>query len=234
MRTRSVLVLGGSLVLAALLLGIFFYTARVGDDTIAIVGAATQHLESDVIKWRIWLRRNVGPSDLTDGYRRIKSDVGLVEDMLRESGVAEGDVTVQPVTTQERYNREGVLSSYDLNQGLFVISKDIGVVEELALNPLEITDQGVIIGTSSIEYLYSGLDELKLAMLAAATENARRRAEEITRNSGAAVGKVTSLRAGVFQIREPFSTEVRSYGMYSTQTRQKEITVTVHATFGIK
>jgi hypothetical protein len=160
--------------------------------------------------------------------------VGLVEDMLRESGVAEGDVTVQPVTTQERYNREGVLSSYDLNQGLFVISKDIGVVEELALNPLEITDQGVIIGTSSIEYLYSGLDELKLAMLAAATENARRRAEEITRNSGAAVGKVTSLRAGVFQIREPFSTEVRSYGMYSTQTRQKEITVTVHATFGIK
>lgn len=234
MRSGHAIVIAVSLVLAALLLGIFFYYARVGDDTISVVGAATQRLESDVVKWRISLRRNVGPHDLTEGYRLVKDDLKLLKDMLSASGVPDDDITVQPVTTHERYDQEGNLSSYDLNQGLFVISMDIDAVEDLALNPVGITDKGVIIGSSSIEYLYSKLDELKLAMLAAATENAMHRAEEITRNSGASVGKVKSLRAGVFQIREPFSTEVRSYGMYSTSTRRKDITVTVHATFRIR
>jgi hypothetical protein len=234
MRSGHVIVLGASLVLAAFFLGIFFYSARVGDDTISVVGAATERLESDVVKWRISLRRNVGPSDLTEGYRLVKEDMEFLKDMISRSGVPTKDITLQPVTTQDRYDRQGVLSGYDLNQGLFVISGDIDAVEKLALNPVEITDKGVIIASSSIEYLYSKLDEMKLTMLAAATENARHRAEEITRNSGAAVGKVKNLRAGVFQIREPFSTEVRSYGMYSTQTRRKDITVTVHANFRIK
>ena len=38
-------------------------------------------------------------------------------------------------------------------------------------------------------------------------------------------------RAGVFQITEPYSTEVSDYGVHNTSTRVKEITVTVHATF---
>jgi hypothetical protein len=232
-RSGHTIVVGVSLVLAAFLLGLFFYYARVGDDTISVVGAATTRLESDVVKWRISLRRNVGPHDLAEGYRLVNEDLGFLKAMLIQGGVSTEDLTVQPVTTQERYDRNSNLSGYDLNQGLFVISKDIDVVEDLALNPVGITDKGVMIASSSIQYLYSELDELKLTMLAAATENALQRAEEITRNSGASVGKVKSLRAGVFQIREPFSTEVRSYGMYSTQTRQKDITVTVHATFRV-
>ena len=233
MRSGHVIVLGVSLVLAAFLLGIFFYSSRVGDDTISVVGAATMRLESDVVKWRISLRRSVDSHELSEGYRLVKGDLGFLREMLRQGGVPDADITIQPVTTQERRDRQGFLSGYDVNQGLFVISKDIDAVETLALNPVEITDKGVMIASSSLEYLYSELDEMKLTMLAAATENALQRAEEITRNSGASLGKVKNLRAGVFQIREPFSTEVRSYGMYSTQTRQKEITVTVHATFRI-
>jgi hypothetical protein len=35
----------------------------------------------------------------------------------------------------------------------------------------------------------------------------------------------------VFQITEPFSTEVSDFGVHNTATKRKEITVTVHATF---
>jgi hypothetical protein len=233
MRSGHVIVLGASLVLAAFLMGIFFYTARVGDDTISIVGAATQRLESDVVKWRITLSRSVGPDVLTVGYRQVYDDLALVKAMLGLNGVRPNEITVQPASVRQRYDRDGRLIGYEISQGIFVISSDIDAVENLALNPAEITDKGVIVEASKIEYLYSRLDEMKLAMLAAATDNARRRAEEITTNSGASLGKVRNLRAGVFQIREPFSTEVRSYGMYSTQTRKKDITVTVHATFRI-
>lgn len=233
MRLGHVIVFGGSLVLAAFLLGIFFYSARVGDDTISVVGAATERLESDVVKWRITLSRSVGPDVLNVGYRQVHEDLELVKAMLGRSGVRPNEITVQPASVRQRHNRDGNLIGYEISQGIFVISSDIDAVEDLALNPAEITDEGVIIQASKIEYLYSRLDEMKIEMLAAATQNARRRAEEITRNSGAALGKVKGLRAGIFQIREPYSTEVSSYGLYSTETRQKDITVTVHATFRI-
>jgi hypothetical protein len=71
-------------------------------------------------------------------------------------------------------------------------------------------------------------------LLSEATKDALKRAEEIAKNSGAELGPVSSLRAGVFQINEPFSNEVSDYGMYNTQAKIKDITVTVRAAFKIK
>jgi hypothetical protein len=38
----------------------------------------------------------------------------------------------------------------------------------------------------------------------------------------------------VFQITEPYSTEVSSLGIYDTSTRKKQISVTASAVFAIK
>ena len=56
----------------------------------------------------------------------------------------------------------------------------------------------------------------------------------ILKEGGHKVGKMTWSQAGVFQIIEPYSTEVESYGMYNTASRKKEIKVTVHATYLIQ
>jgi len=40
--------------------------------------------------------------------------------------------------------------------------------------------------------------------------------------------------AGVFQITEPYSTEVAGYGMYNTSSARKNIKVTVSAEFILK
>jgi hypothetical protein len=78
------------------------------------------------------------------------------------------------------------------------------------------------------------LSDIKLELLAEATKDAQKRALEIAKNSNVRLGNVTSLRVGVFQITEPFSTEVSDYGMYNTRTKQKDITVTVRASFKIQ
>jgi hypothetical protein len=72
---------------------------------------------------------------------------------------------------------------------------------------------------------------LKRSLLRQAREDAGARAGEI---AGDRLGDLMEARAGVFQIREPYSTEVQGYGMYSTATRKKEMTVTVHAVFGVR
>ena len=234
MKTNYAIVIGAGLVISALVFGIFFYQARVSDNTIAVVGAATKRFSSDIVKWRITLSRDTGLTDVASGYARVQEDLGFLKGLLVQKGIAESDITIQPINTMSRYGDRSGVVGYTLQQNVFVITSKIEAIEDLALNPSVLTERGAVLQNSSLEYFYSKLADIKTELLAEAAKDAQRRAEEIARSSGVGLGRVASLRAGVFQITEPFSTEVSDYGMYNTQTKQKDITVTVRATFKLK
>jgi len=234
MKLGEALAIGIGLIVAALVFGVFFYNARSTPDTVSVVGAATQRFDSDIVKWRITVNRNTGMTDVNQGYSAIQGDVKYLRDLLKARGLSESDLTIQPVNTYPSYDREGTVSGYSIQQGMFVITSAIAAVESLALNPAAFVAKGIMLQNSNLEYFYSKLADVKLQLLALATEDARKRADELVRNSSVKLGKITGLRQGVFQITEPFSTEVSDYGVYNTQTKQKEITVTVRASFEIR
>ncbi len=231
MKGSYVVVIGLSVIIAFFVLGLFIYNSRAVVDSVNVVGAATKRFESDIVKWRIYLSRDTDLSNVSNGYKLLQNDMSLLKAVLAEKGLSEKDMTVQPINTMQRYNNQGQATGYTLQQGAFVITSNLTAVEELALNPAVLMDKGVVFQNSNLEYFYSKLADIKMELLADATKDARRRAEEIAGNAGMKLGAVTSLRAGVFQITEPFSAEVSDYGMYNTQTKQKDITVTVRAAF---
>jgi hypothetical protein len=234
MKTAHAVIMGIALIVAFLLFGVFFYAARVNDNTINVVGAATKRFDSDIVKWRITLSRTSDEKALAAGYKMLRGDIETLRSLLRAKNIDDKDITIQPINSDRVYGPQGQTSTFNIQQGLFVITDNITAVEGLALNPAVLLESGVILQNSNLEYLNSRLADIKLELLSEATKDARRRAEEIAKNSGAALGSVSSLRAGVFQINEPFSNEVSDYGMYNTQAKVKDITVTVRATFKIE
>jgi len=234
MKTAHVILISASLIVAALVFGIFFYNARSSENTINVVGMATKRFDSDIVKWRITIGRNTGLNDVSQGYLLIQNDLQFLKKLLVEKRLQEKELTIQPINTLPNYSREGQISGYNLQQGVFVITSNIAAVEDIALNPAALIDKGIIMQNSNLEYFYSKLSDIKMELLAEATKDAQKRAFEIAKNSNVHLGRVTSLRVGVFQITEPFSTEVSDYGMYNTQTKQKDITVTVRAAFKIR
>lgn len=234
MKSGQAFLLALGMILAAFVFGLFFYNARVTDHTVTVVGSATQRFTSDMIKWRLAVSRSVGAEGLKDGYESIQKDVEMVTRMLNDAGIADNEISVQAVTTYPRYDRNGELVGQNIQQGLFVFSPHLDQIEQLALNPSSLIESGVVIQESRLEYFSSTIADLKRELLAEATRDARLRAREIASGGDKSVGQAVSLRAGVFQIREPYSTEVSAYGMYNTQTREKDITVTVHATFVLR
>ncbi len=224
----AVLALG--LVGAALVFGLFFYHARDTGDTVQTVGAATELFTADVAKWRLSLALQTGLGDQQAGYRGLADDVGALRAQLRGLGLPDSGVTVQPPSANPVYDNSGTMVGYQVQQALFVVSGDVDEIESLALDPASLQTGGASLQSSSLDYFYSDLDRLKRSLLARATDDARARAAEIV---GAEVEHMTEARAGVFQITEPYSTEVSSYGMHTTATRRQEITVTVHATFDV-
>jgi hypothetical protein len=231
---RESIILGLALVGAALVFGLLFQSARSVPDTIKVVGSAETSFTADTLKWSVTLVRTVDGTSPAAGYRRIREDVSRIEDALIDTGVAGDRIRIQATTSRPVYDRNGAISGYRIQQPVQVVTEELDAVENLATEPEEFIREGMILERSSLEYFYSDIDSLKQDLLADATRDARTRAERIAQAAEVAVGAIRTARAGVFQIREPFSTEVSSYGVYNTQSREKEIAVTLHATFVVR
>lgn len=231
---RGSALIAAGLVGAALVFGIFFRSARAPEHTLRVTGSATQAFVSDVAKWRVTLTRQVRDGDQSTGFADLRRDADQLRARLLAAGLPDSAFTVMPPNAQPMWGREGERSGYNLQQPIFVISDRPDALEQFALDPAAFTSPGTGVEMSQIEYFYSGIADLKHSLLAAATQDAQRRAQEIAGSAGSRVGDVISARAGVFQITEPYSTEVSGMGMYSTSTRRKEITVTVHADFALR
>ena len=227
----TILALG--LLAGAIAFGILFKSSRTSR-SVQVTGAATRAFESDIAKWRLNLSRPIAGSDLTAGYAELGRDVALLVERLHEAGVADTSINLQPVSAQPQWNREGERSGFLVQQPLFIVSTDIAAIERMALAPGTVMPPGIALEYSQLEYFYSGIAELKHSLLADATRDAQLRAQEIVGSTDGDLGPIVEARAGVFQITEPFSTEVSGGGMHSTATRRKEITVTVHARFQVE
>ena len=226
-------ILAFGIIAAAIVFGMFFDASR-SVRTVQVVGAASRSFESDIAKWRLNLSRPVAGEDLTGGYAALGQDVALLVDRLEAAGVPDTAIHLQPVNAQPQWNRDGERSGYLIQQSLFVVSTDPDAIERLALAPGEVLPPGLALEYSQLEYFYSGIAELKHSLLGDATRDAQARAQEIVGSTDGELGSIAEARAGVFQITEPYSTEVSGGGMHSTATRRKEITVTVHARFELE
>jgi hypothetical protein len=71
-------------------------------------------------------------------------------------------------------------------------------------------------------------------MVAAATKDAKARAEAIAQSTDTEVGTVRAAKTGVFQITSRNSTDVSDYGIYDTSSVDKDITAVVSVTFSIR
>ena len=233
MRDRTAVILGVSIIAAAMVFGMFFVRARAGEHTISVVGSAIQTFDSDVVKWRVNVVRTASLQTLPEAYAKIRGDIAEVVKQLIAHNIDEKRISVQPVSTHPVYEREGI-SGYRVQQSLYVISDSLTLIEKLALAPDTFASKGIIVEFSNLEYFNSQVDTLKVSLLGAAMKDARNRADEIAKGSGVKVGRIVSARSGVFQITEPYSNEAAAGGAYNTSSKTKDIRVTTHVTFTLK
>lgn len=226
--------LGVAFIVGITIFSVFFWQSRKAETSLRVVGYSSKIFESDLVKWNVSLQKSVGENELSSGYKTMNADVKAFRDYLVSQGFKEEDISVQPVTSFPRYDNYGNMSGYNLSQEIFLLSENLDKVQELSLNPDFIADRGMVLQNSRLEYLYTKLPDLKKELLAAATEDALARAKEISGSANSKLGKMREARAGVFQITEPFSTEVSDYGIYNTGTRKKSISVTLTAYFYLR
>ena len=231
------LVLGLSLIISASIGSFTFYKLR-SNDTITSTGSAKQAVLSDKVKWTGNITRNTTLSTLKSGYAKMDEDLKIVKAFLLENGIKEEEINVSTIYLNEVYEQyQSQDKKYTLVQNIEVNHTDVNKIDAFGLDTDQkrlIIDKGVIFTTNSLEFYYSKLPEARISLLANAVEDAKARAGELARAGGKSIGVLKSASSGVVQVMSPNSVEVSDYGMYDTSKINKEIFVTVKATFEIK
>lgn len=225
-------ILAAGMIIAAMIGSWTFYSVRSFDNALQVTGSARELITSDSVKWIGQFTRNVAPEALKGGYDQMKKDRDAVMRFLTKNKIEEKDVTISAVFMDQDYNVPmGMPRSYILRQTVEVHSTDIAGLTAIAKNVESLISQGVLYSTQSLEYTYSKLPELRVSLLKDAMNDARARAESIASSDDKSVGALKSASIGVVQVLAPNSTSVEDYGSYDTSSINKEVMVTVRASF---
>ncbi|MES2224915.1 MAG: SIMPL domain-containing protein [Patescibacteria group bacterium] len=229
------LILGGSFLIAVILGAVTLFQVRALSDVVSVTGSAKMEVAADQTKWNAQITRTVSEGGLKAGYAQIASDLVATKAFFKEQGIADDQLTVSPVSMNEVYQQnQSAAKLYTLSQNFTVQSNEVELLTKASNNVSSLIDKGVVFSTLSLEYYYSKLADARIQLLSQAITDAKSRAEELAKNTGRGVGTLKSASSGVVQVQSLNSTDVSDYGSYDTSQIQKQITVTVKATFALR
>jgi hypothetical protein len=237
---RALSLLGG-LVAVALAIGLGSLAIADGirdrgrNDVMSVTGSAKQRISSDYVVWDVSVTSQratpqAASKELAEWTERVTA-------FLRDAGARDGEINVNPITTDTVNEDEdldsGPIVGYRLTRSIQVRSPRVDAITDLIEKSSALLNEGIPIQAEQPQFVYTRLPSLRPRLLAAATRDALNRARVLVESTGADLGNLRGVDVGSFQVTAPNSTEVEDYGVYDTSTRAKDVTAVVNVTFAI-
>jgi hypothetical protein len=240
-RRRSILYIAIALILAIAVGGGLVkvgagFAARSANG-ITVTGSAKTSATADNAVWT--LNVSLARQTVSEAVTKVGNDVAAVSAYLTDGGIPASELTLGSVSTyaNEQYvngNSTGKIINYRASRDVVVRSKDVELISKLSQGIGTILQAGVSVNNYGPQYYLSTLPKLRPQLLEEAMQDAKIRAQAITKAVGGKVGGVQSVRSGVFQVTTPDSTMTQDIGAYDTSSIEKTVTSTVSVTFDVK
>ena len=223
--------------------GLFFATKyatnSLSREGISVTGSAYEIVKSDSGKLTFDIK--IQAKTKAEAYSIMKKQLPVVKNYLAEKGVPLENIEVKTYNGYYTYKYNNVTRSYTneidffkLSQPMEITSSDVNKIKEISIDIQSLLDQGIDISVNQASYFYSKLPELKVKLLGAATTDAKDRASAMLKATHNKVGKIQSVKMGVFQITDVDSTSVSDMGINDTSTIDKKVTAVANVVFKIK
>lgn len=243
LRSSQIIILGVCIAIATIASSIIFSKGflkimQFNRQVITVTGSAQKQIKSDYIIWSGSFSRR--EADMATAYKKLAEGLDKVKKYLLTKGVSEKEIIISQVSTSKIYkknekgNDTNDIQWYVLSQNVEIRSNEVDKITEISRESTELINQGVEFESGAPSYFYTKIDELKLEMLAKASENAKQRAENMVKAAGNRVGFMRSAKMGVFQITPVTSTDVSDWGENDTSSLDKKVMAVVTASFAIE
>jgi hypothetical protein len=181
-------------------------------------------------------------------YRSLKSGMAKTTQYLISKGLTKEEIIQGAVQTHTLYaptprgqqmmpesNIYRKAAGYELSQQVEVRSKNVALVDDLSRKVTELLSAGIVFNSEAPAYIYTGLGDLKVTMLAEAAKDARNRAEQIAKNGGCRLGPVRHAGMSPLRITPAYAVvEVDAMGSNDTTTIDKDIVAIVSVAYAVR
>ena len=209
---------------------------------ITVKGLAVKNVKADSVEWTLSI--SVVEPTFAAALAKLRSvrpvvDAFLTKEGIDKAGWKEGDEVVTPhmVTTYlENGAQKQEQQGFDGQQSITIVSKDLERIVKANKNILAVQAEGHPITAGDPLFLVGNLEDIKMSLIADATANARRRAEEFVKQDGVKVGVMRSASQGAFYILpEGGASDSDDYGgVYDKSTINKIAKVVVTIVYNIQ
>lgn len=202
-------VLGLSIALAGWFVGMGVQNVRTADRFVTVKGVAEREVKADLALWPIQLA--VTDNDLSAAQTRLSGNAGRVVEFLKANGIDSTEIELQTLRVTDILanpfrGEQRTGSRFILQQTVNVRSDNPDRVQATSQKVGELVNAGVVLssgpewGPGGPSYLFRKLNDLKPAMIAEATAQARRAAEQFAKDSRSRLGGIHRANQGVFVI----------------------------------
>jgi len=238
----SSIIFGIAIIVSAIIFGNAYVNRTKTEGQIQVTGLGKTDFVSDLIVWEgQFFAMN---KQLKGSYTTLERNKGIIKKYLVDKGVLESEIVFKAVNVNEstkgNYTPDGKyigeeFIGYQLTQSLKIESTEVEKIEQVSREITELLNKGVRFYSEAPRYYYTKLTDLKIEMISQATEDARLRAEKISKFSGSELGKLESAKMGVFQITGQNSKEDYSWGgTFNTSSKAKTASITMKLVYNIK
>lgn len=198
------------------------------DRTITVKGLAIKDVDADLAVWSITF--NVTAETLADAQVNLANSEKIVREFLGTNGIKPEQIRLQNINVVDRkaqvYNNGGDMTlRFILSQTLVARTNDIGAMVKASQNISELVKSGVTLGdpnggtTAVPQYIFTKINDIKPALIAEATKNARTSADQFAKDAGQELGAMRSANQGYIEIN------ARDPGISESESPQKSIRV---------
>jgi hypothetical protein len=190
------------------LVGLGVGRVRAQDRTVSVKGFAERELAANLAIWPIVF--NAAGNDLAGVQSKLDADADTVARFLSERGFQAGQITrsaprVTDFEAQGSYQENRPVHRYGAEATLTLRTDNVEGVKAAMQASAELVKRGVALLRSYEDqplFLYTELNAIKPEMIAEATRDARRAAEQFAQDSGSRVGSIRSAQQGYFSIED--------------------------------
>jgi hypothetical protein len=206
-RPRSLLaalLVGLALLGAGWLVGQGLARLRTQDRYVVVKGSAERIVDADLVVWP--LPHSVSGNDLVEVQAALERNSETIREFFAQAGFSAEEVVLSPPRLEDRwaYAYGDQRPPERWRYATTVTLRTTRVVEALAAlrRSGQLVSRGVLLEGSQPEFAYTRLNEIKPELIAEATANARRSAEQFAADSGARLGGIRTANQGVVTIED--------------------------------
>ncbi|MEO0031157.1 MAG: hypothetical protein RIS94_915 [Pseudomonadota bacterium] len=198
---RDILIAAGivaaGLTLGGYLLGDGLRRSREADRSVTVRGLAERNVTADLATWTI--AYSATAPDMAGAQASVDEDSRQIRAFFGELGFPAD--ALQPTGVNVTASTDNGVTRFTVRQRMALRTTDIARAQDAVRRQFDLVRRGVMLEEGSgMAYTFTRLNAIKPAMVAEATRDARRSAEQFAKDSGTGVGGIKSATQGYFEV----------------------------------